>query len=100
RCVVGQESPQMRGPHLANRDDSLALEEADAGADVALVGGTGERREPPLDAAVVEEVGEFSVHDRPFGRPMDAAPKLVAILRLTGLLRKAPANAGVFYMAF
>ena len=47
-----------------------------------------EQREPPSDAAAVEEISEFSAHWRPFCRPKDAAPKLVAVLRLTGLLRK------------
>ena len=61
---------------------------------IALVSGSGERREPP---AVVEEVGEFSADDRPFGRPKDAAPKLVAILRLTDLRRKSRKRRG-FYL--
>jgi hypothetical protein len=93
--LVDEETAQVGRPHLAYRDDSLPREEGDTSADVALVGGAGERREPPLDAAVVEEVGEFLVHQRPFGRPKAAAPKLVTILRLTGLLRKKPWKRGV-----
>jgi hypothetical protein len=95
--LVGEEAPQIRGAHFAYREDSLPLEEGDAGADVALVGRAGEGREAPLDAAVCEEVCELSVHQRPFGRPRAAAPRLVTILRLTGLLRKSPASAGLFY---
>src|SRR5205814_7667673 len=78
-------------------DDSLGLEEGDTRSDVSFIGRASERREPPLDPAIGEEVGEFSVHFRPFGRPKAAAPKLVAILRLTGLLRKPPPRGG-FYL--
>src|SRR5262249_32835167 len=34
----------------------------DAGPDITLVGRARERREPPFDAAVVEEVSEFFAH--------------------------------------
>src|SRR5262245_53201223 len=86
----------MDRQHVAYRDDSLALEERDAGSHVPLVGGAGERRESALDAAVVEKVGELPVHERPFDRPKAAAPKLVAILRLTGLRRKKLRKRGFF----
>jgi hypothetical protein len=72
----------MHGSDVGYRADSLPLEEGDAGTDVALVSGTCERREPPLDPAVLEEVRKLSVHGRPFSRPKTAAPKLMAILRL------------------
>src|SRR5579884_2098968 len=62
--------------------------------DVALVGRARERREPPLDPAVVEKVGELLAHVNPFGRPKNAAPKLVTRLRLTGLLPRSPAPRG------
>src|SRR5207247_1898733 len=94
--LLDEEAAQVRRLHFAYRDDSLAFEERDAGSDVARVGGAGERREPPFDPAVVEELGEFSAHVRPFGRPKGAAPKLVAILRLTGLLLESPAHRGAF----
>jgi hypothetical protein len=60
--LVGEEAAQVQRPHLAYRDESLALEERDAGADVALVSRARERREPSLDAAVVEEVRELLAH--------------------------------------
>jgi hypothetical protein len=58
----------MRGTHVGDRLSPFPLDEGEAGPNVALVGGAGERREPPLQAAVVEEVGEFSAHERPFGQ--------------------------------
>ena len=36
--LVGEEAAPVQRPHLAYRDESLALEEGDAGAGVALVG--------------------------------------------------------------
>jgi len=88
----------VRGPHLAYRDDSFALEERDTRPDVALVSRARERCEPPLDLAVVEELGQLSVHERPFGRPKAAAPKLVAILQLKGLLRKPLQMRGFLFL--
>lgn len=44
-------------------------------------GGTGERREPPLQPAETEEISEFLVHDRPFGRPRATTSQTLTILR-------------------
>jgi hypothetical protein len=47
--------------------------------------------------ALVEEVGQFLAHQRPFCRPKAAAPKLVTILRLsllTAFSRKVVASVG------
>ena len=71
----------MQRPYLAYRDESLALEEGNAGADVALVGRAGERRE----RLSVRQSSRKSASSRRicvlFSRPEGAAPKLVAILR-------------------
>src|SRR5262249_32691857 len=60
--LLGEEAAQVQRSYLAYRDESLLREEGHTGADVAFIGRAGERREPPFDAAVVEEVGELLAH--------------------------------------
>src|SRR5437870_1170644 len=63
--LVGEEAPQVRRTHGRPVRDPLALQEAHTRRHVALVGRAGERREPPLDPAVMGEVFEGSFHPGP-----------------------------------
>jgi hypothetical protein len=90
------EAAEVWRPDLAYRGESLLFEEGDAAPDIALVRGAGERCEPSLDAAVVEEIGEFLAHWDPFGRPKGAARNPAAVLPLTGLLRGKASETGLF----
>ena len=60
---------RSRRPHRLPVVDALAPQEAQAGRHVALVGRAGQRREPPLQPAVAQEIGQTSVSHRPsFGQ--------------------------------
>jgi hypothetical protein len=81
--LLGQEGAQIRRPHPAKIADPLLAEEAQAGADVALVRRAGQRREAALQPAIGEEVGERFVHrGPPLGRPQPAADAHRTSLRL------------------
>lgn len=62
--LVGEEGAQMRYPHLAQLADPLPRQMFQACGDVALIRRTGQRRQPPLQRAEAQKVGQFL---RPIG---------------------------------
>jgi hypothetical protein len=55
----GEEEAQFGGADLGPGTDPVAGEEGETGADVALVGRAGERRQASLDPAVMQEIVEL-----------------------------------------
>ena len=58
----GEEAPQIGGPYLDKRRESLLAQELDAGAHVALVCPARVLRQTALDAAIDDEVGQRIEH--------------------------------------
>ena len=58
----GEEATQVGRAHLRPLTDPARLQETQAGADIALVGGAGQLRQAPLDPAKDEEIGNVAVH--------------------------------------
>jgi hypothetical protein len=72
--------------HVADRDDFSRWRKARR-APTSLVSGASQRREAPLQPAVVEEVVEFSAHNRFLFSSGATAFEIMTSLRLIGLLR-------------